>query len=477
MAQTEVDKPIKLKQSLGLINGVSMVVGTIVGSGIFLSPSEIINQVGSPALSLIIWFVSGIISMIGALCYAEIGTTIVKSGASYAYILEGFGPMFGFVRVWLSVLIIEPTVQAAIAITFAKYLIKVFFPTCQPPLVAERLIAGICSLFICYINCVSVKWAARIQDWFSYAKFAALLVITSVGFYIWATQGTSIGSLGDPWKDSKPGIDNIAVALYMGLYSFAGFDTLNFMTEELKDPYKNLPLAIYISMPIVIVCYLLVNVAYLFVLTTEEMTSSEAIALTFASKTMGRGDFIMSLFVAMSTFGALNSSFYASSRLFYTAARQEQLPSYFGMVHPKYKTPIPALCLTTGLSLMYLCVPNVFDLIGYYSFMYWLTIGLAIVSLVYLRFKQPNRERPIKYPLALSIGFCCICLYLVVITFVIALKDSLIGSALLLTGFPLYLIFIYKKGKFTPKFLVNVVEFVTIFMQKSTYVVPETKCD
>ncbi|XP_024943330.1 Y+L amino acid transporter 2 isoform X2 [Cephus cinctus] len=444
------DNGVQLKKELGLMDGVAIIVGIIVGAGIFVSPKGVLKNSGSVGQALIVWIFSGVLSLIGALCYAELGTMIPKSGGDYAYISDAFGPLPAFLYLWVALFILVPTGNAITALTFAQYILQPAWPGCEPPYEAVRLLAAVITCLLTAINCYNVKWATRVQDVFTGTKIFALIIIMVAGVW-WLCMGHT-ENFHQPMAGTNTQPGYIALAIYSGLFSYSGWNYLNFVTEELQDPYKNLPKAICISLPLVTVIYVLANVAYFVVLTQDEILASNAVAVTFGDKLLGVMSWIMPFFVACSTFGALNGAIFASSRLFFVGARNGHLPTAIALINVRNLTPMPSLIFLCLITLVLLIIEDVYVLINYVSFVEALFTTLSVSGLLWLRYKRPDLHRPIKVSIILPIIFFIICAFLVTLPCYVTPWEVGVGLIFIFSGIPIYWIFIQWKKK--PQWLV-----------------------
>lgn len=468
--ERDAGQAVGLKKQIGLVSACGIIVGNIIGSGIFVSPKGVLENSSSVGLSLIVWAVTGIITAIGALCYAELGVTIPKSGGDYSYVKDIFGEVAGFLRLWIAVLVIYPTNQAVIALTFSNYILQPLFPSCFPPESSLRLLAAVCLLLLTWVNCFSVNWATRVQDVFTAGKLLALGLIICMGLvqickgeYYWLEPVHSF----DPLQDYDVG--KIALAFLQGSFAYGGWNFLNYVTEELIDPYRNLPRAIYISIPVVTFVYVFANVAYVTAMSPQELLASNAVAVTFGQKLLGVMSWIMPVAVALSTFGGVNGSLFTSSRLFFAGARGGHLPHLLAMIHLKRCTPIPALLFTCLSTLLMLCTSDTYTLINYVGFINYLFYGVTVAGQIVLRFRQPDLDRPIKVSLVWPVIYLLFWAFLLVFSLYSEPVVCGIGIAIMLTGIPVYLLCVYWDSK--PKSFNFAIAAVTHLIQKLCMVV------
>ncbi|GIX71946.1 large neutral amino acids transporter small subunit 2 [Caerostris darwini] len=320
-----------------------------------------------------------------------------------------------------------------------------------------------------FVNCWDVKWATRVQDVFTYGKLIALIVIIVTGFVELGKGKVEYFN----FDNSETDITKIALSFYSGLFAYNGWNYLNFVIEELKEPHKNLPRAIFISCALVTVIYALTIVAFHTTLSIQEVMGAEAVAVIYADRLFGNFAWVVPIFVALSTFGGVNGILFTSSRLFYAGAQKGQMPEILNMIQLTHLTPAPAVMFVALLSLVYLCSKDIYALINYVGFATWLAIGLAVVCLPYLRWKQPDLPRPIKVNLFFPIIYILATIFITIVPMIAEPVDTGFGVLIICTGVPVYFLFIYWENK--PKCIKNAIECFTKTLQKLLVVVAAEK--
>lgn len=441
VAQNSGEGRVELGRKVTLLRGVSIIIGTIIGAGIFISPKGILEHSGSIGVSLLVWVACGVLSLFGALSYAELGTCIKKSGGHYTYILTAFGPQMAFIRLWVELIALRPAAMAVISLAFGQYILEPLFMPCAIPPLAIKLATTIGLTAAMYLNAMSVTWSARLQIFLTFSKLLAIVIIIVPGLYRLFSGETS--NFENAFDSSRIRLSGMPLAFYSGMYAYAGWFYLNFVTEEIDNPERTLPLAICISMAVVTSCYVLTNVAYFSVMSVDELLASKAVAVTFAERVYGGFSVAVPFFVALSCFGSMNGSLFALARMFYVASREKQLPAVLSMIHVRRHTPLPAVFILFPLTVLQLFVGDIYGLLSFMSFMRWLFIALVVLGLLYMRYTQPHLHRPFKVPLFIPVVFCLTCFLMVFLSLYSDPLNTGIGFAISLTGLPAYYIFIY----------------------------------
>lgn len=225
---------LSLKREVGLMGAVSLIGGTMIGAGIFMTPQTVLYSIGSPGASLVVWAACGLLVVMIAFCYAELGTVIRESGGEYIYILKTSGPVLAFMLIFSSVLFVRPAGVAGMALGFAQYVVAPFYPDCPPPEVLVKCVAAASILLLAIVNCLNVRLSMSVQNFFMVAKVVALGVII-VGGLVMLFQGHT-ENFDNSFENTKLGINPIGIAFYQGLWSYDGWNNLNYVTEELKRP-------------------------------------------------------------------------------------------------------------------------------------------------------------------------------------------------------------------------------------------------
>ena len=430
---------VPLARALGPLDATMIVVSGIIGSGIFINPYVVAQQVDTPALIILVWVLGGFIAMCGAFVFAELGTVIPKAGGQYAFFREAFHPVVGFLHGWSLLLIIQSGATAAVAVACGQYVVKL--AGLSPSLVVPIAIALMLALSVLHAS--GIKPGAVVINIITIGKTVAIAALVVAGFALADHSGISF----DPIVPERLHGAGLVSALFAGLvpamFAYGGWQNANFIVEEIRDPMRNLPRAILIGVSIVVAVYVSTNVAYVHVLGAEGLAHTETPAADLATRVLGpRGGDVLGVLVIASTFGFLNLALMTAPRVYYAMARDGLFFARVAKVSERTHVPVAAIA-TQGVLASLFALSNTYgQLLGYAVFADWIFFSLAGVALIALRIKRPDAPRPYRAPLypILPAVFVLAGFGIVANMFVADPTNAIIGTAIISLGIPVYAI-------------------------------------
>ena len=442
----------ELQRELGTWSAASIVVGTVIGSGIFLVPKTMINAVGTPSLVFVVWVVGGFLSLAGALSYAELSAALPEAGGEYTYLREAYGPLWGFLYSWTQLWVAKSGSIATLATAFFIYLSNFFpflngvFYTLPLPLGPHgaplqlqigQLFAIVLILLLAWLNYYGVKIGGNVQVSVTIVKVALIAAIVLAGLILGSAHPQSTGGAIVPLTFS-----GFIAALVAALWAYDGWNNVSMVSSEIRNPQRNLPLALIGGTATVIAIYLLANWAYFHVLTPGEVGNADRVASDMMRKVVGSGGAnAVAIAALISIFAALNGSILAGSRVPYAAAREGYFFRSIGNVHPRFHTPAVSIWVLSAWACVLVLSGKYDDLFNLVIFASWILYGMTAAAVLVLRRKEPNLHRPYR-----TLGYPVIPILFVIGATILVLqtawdrpRESAMGIVLICIGIPFYI--------------------------------------
>jgi APA family basic amino acid/polyamine antiporter len=446
----------ELARDLGVSHAGAIVVGTIIGSGIFLVPAEMMQAVGSAELVYLAWLVGGLLSFFGALTYAELGAMKPQAGGEYVYVRDGYGPLAGFLYAWTWFLIAKPasiaTVTTGLVRILGTFPVFAFFSNhvLDRPFAISygQLVAIAATVLISLLNYVGIKRAGEFQLVFTLLKVAIILGIVVIGF---SYSGGSWSHFAGDYSAAKGGLAGFMAALVAALWAYDGWNDLNMVAGEIRQPERNIPIALIAGVATVGVLYMLVNAAVQFVLpasaiATSPRPASEAIGLVWG--TLGAS--VVSAGMAVSMLVTLNGTIMSGARIPFAVARDRYFFSALADVHPRFRTPSVAIVVQAALAVLLLLFGGSFrQFFSLTIFAEWLFYMIAASTVFIFRRRDPQATRPYRvwgYPLVPGL-FVLASTLLLYYTFTDNLRNSGLGCLVILAGIPVFYAFARRRNE------------------------------
>ena len=438
----------RMPRSVSFPQVVAWSVGITIGSGIFRVPATVAGELQFPGPMLLCWVLGGVIAVCGALSVAELAGALPRSGGVFAYLLEAYGPMPAFLFGWTELVVIRASALGAIATIFAEYL--GYFV----PLVAVHVrIAAACAVaLIGAINYVGVQRAAAVLSATTAVKYAVLL---GLGLLAFTARGGSAAHFVPAWPARAPW-SALATALILVMWTYDGWADAAFVAGEVKDPQRNLPLALITGAVCVIVAYLVVNVGFLYALTPQTMADSKLVVSTVAARIPllgGVGAAVVAAAVVISAFSGLNASMLAGSRIFYAMADRGLFFRVAARVSPRFDSPSVAISLATVLGVAYVLFNDFAELADKFILGIWPFYTLTVAAVFVLRARRPELPRPYRvwgYPIVPAV-FLLASLYMVLNALLTDPRNTGITVAIILAGVPVFWLWSSGRGQAVPR--------------------------
>ncbi len=462
------NKKTELIRGLSLTAAVMIAAGSMIGSGIFRKPATMAGQLMSPELLIIIWIAAGLISFIGALVNAEVAGMIDATGGQYVYFRKMYGDFIAFLYGWSIFSVIQTGSQAAIAYAFGEYLgyfinypelskawqdFSVYMPfvgSIHPFVeIGPKAAAIICILFLTWINYLGVVFGGFVQTIITFIKIGSIIILAIL---LLAFGNGNVSNLNSGFFIPESTLNNltavIGLALAGAFWAYDGWNNVTFVSGEVKNPQRNIPKALLYGTLIVIGVYVLVNLAFLYILPIDVMAKSPLVAASAAEAIFGKnGASIITIAVIVSTFGAVSASILTTARVQFAMARDKMFFSPLGKVHPKFGTPHVSLVIQ-GIWSSVLVMTGSFDTItDYVIFAAWTFYMLGAFGVYILRKKMPGVNRPYKvwgYPYTPAI-FVIFSFFFLLNSIIEDTSDAAMGTILILIGLPIYFYWKFKK--------------------------------
>jgi basic amino acid/polyamine antiporter, APA family len=423
---------------LTLFDATMIVISGIIGSGIFINPYVVAQAVHTPFLILAVWIAGGVIALFGAFVFAELSTVMPRVGGQYAFFREAFSPIVAFLYGWGLLLIVQSGATAAVAVAFAQYVARLV----DLPPGSERWLAAAILLAVAAFHALGIKPGAVLLNTITFTKTLALGGLIVGAFVLLRRHsGLTFEPLTPPDLGGLPLLSAFFAGLVPTMFAYGGWQNLNYVAEEVREPQRNLPRAILIGVLCVIAIYVSANVAYVHVLGTPALAATKTPAADVAALLVGEtGAKAISLLIVVSTFGFLNLSLLSAPRVYYAMAADGLFFRSLARLSPRFRAPTAAILLQGGLAAAY-AVANTYDrLLSYAVFADWIFFALAGASLLVFRRTLPDAPRPFPvpaYPL-IPLLFILSGMGIVLNIFFTDTRNALMGTLIFLLGVPVY---------------------------------------